>query len=109
METSRHNVHWDNGQNFGSPSSDTGSSASQTTTSTLQYVNSQILAQGFAKAPGLSLEGLSREDGDLAEEGEVCCCTRGGCEGNEYEWVGVAGRTSEAHPAADAEEGRTEL
>lgn len=31
--------------------------------STLQYVNSQLIAHGFARAPGLSIDGISNEDG----------------------------------------------
>lgn len=31
--------------------------------STLQYVNSQLVAHGFARAPGLSIDGISNEDG----------------------------------------------
>lgn len=31
--------------------------------STLQYVNSQLVAHGFVHAPGLSIEGISNEDG----------------------------------------------
>jgi len=31
-------------------------------TSTLQYVNSQLVSHGFARAPGLSLDGLSHAD-----------------------------------------------
>jgi hypothetical protein len=58
-------VHWDSNiaeLEFGSPYSDTGSSQSQNSTNTVQYVNSQLIAHGFAQSPGISTEGLSRVD-----------------------------------------------
>ncbi len=47
-----------------SPYSDAGSSESTNATSTFQYVNSQLIAHGFTRAPGISLEGLSSMDGE---------------------------------------------
>jgi hypothetical protein len=45
---------------FGSPYSD----ASVSSTSSLQYINSQLVAHGFAHGSGLSLDGLERADMD---------------------------------------------
>jgi hypothetical protein len=42
---------------IGSPQSDTSSTQGDST-STLQYVNAQLCAHGFATSPGLSLDGL---------------------------------------------------
>ena len=57
--------HWDSNiaeHGFGSPFSDTGTSQSQTSTNTVQYINSQLVAHGYAQSPGISTEGLSRAD-----------------------------------------------
>lgn len=64
--TPRKLVHWstDNEVNefvYGSPYSD-ASSDSVNATSTLQYINSQLIAHGFAKGPGISVEGLGKDD-----------------------------------------------
>lgn len=45
-----------------SPYSDPGSLESFNSSSTLQYINSQLIAHGFARPPGLSFEGLAKED-----------------------------------------------
>ncbi|KZT67343.1 hypothetical protein DAEQUDRAFT_739427 [Daedalea quercina L-15889] len=66
MTTPKKLVHWAldvSFSGFGSPFSDTASSES-TTTSSLDYINAQLLAHGFAHDRGLSLEGLSKEDTD---------------------------------------------
>lgn len=58
-------VHWNTSSpglsDFGSPSSDT-SSASFVSASSLQYINAQLVAHGFASAPGISLDGMSTAD-----------------------------------------------
>lgn len=41
-----------------------GSTESYISTSSLEYVNAQLVAHGFAPPPGLSLEGLSGTDSD---------------------------------------------
>ncbi|KIK79748.1 hypothetical protein PAXRUDRAFT_833943, partial [Paxillus rubicundulus Ve08.2h10] len=60
------NVHWEldvSVSEFGSPFSD-ASSSSFTSTSSFQYINSQLVAHGFTKSPGLSLEGASNENSE---------------------------------------------
>ncbi|KAL1941270.1 hypothetical protein VTO73DRAFT_7482 [Trametes versicolor] len=60
-------VHWALNvslSDLGSPFSDAGSSESCSSTSSLQYVNSQLLAHGFTHGSGLSLDGLGKEDAD---------------------------------------------
>lgn len=42
----------------------TTESTEESSTATLQYVNSQLLAHGFTHGNGLSLEGTSREDAE---------------------------------------------
>lgn len=37
-------------------------SSSCTSTSTFQYINSQLVAHGFTTSPGISLEGVSNEN-----------------------------------------------
>ncbi|KAJ7781898.1 Afadin and alpha-actinin-binding-domain-containing protein [Mycena maculata] len=59
MQTPK-NVHWGHEPSFGSPMSE-GSSA-MPSTSSLDYINSQLVAHGFAPAPGLSLEGIPNAD-----------------------------------------------
>ncbi|KIM90284.1 hypothetical protein PILCRDRAFT_84369 [Piloderma croceum F 1598] len=62
--TPRKLVHWAldvSLSQFGSPYSD-ASSDSVISTSSLQYINSQLVAHGFAPSPGLSLDGLSNAD-----------------------------------------------
>lgn len=59
-------VHWAldvSMSEFGSPLSQV-SSDSTTSTSSLQYINSQLIAHGFTCAPGLSLDGVGNEDMD---------------------------------------------
>lgn len=34
-------------------------------TSTLQYANSQLVAHGFTRSPGLSLDGLANDDSEI--------------------------------------------
>lgn len=58
-------VHWAldvSMSDFGSPFSAATSESSST--SSLQYINSQLIAHGFAQSPGLSLEGLAKDDAD---------------------------------------------
>ncbi|TDL26610.1 hypothetical protein BD410DRAFT_783699 [Rickenella mellea] len=59
-------VHWANSpdQDLGSPFSEGSSTDSECSTSSLQYINAQLVAHGFARAPGLSLDGLSKDDGE---------------------------------------------
>ena len=40
------------------------SSEDYETTSSLQYVNSQLMAHGFVRCPGLSLDGLAQGDSE---------------------------------------------
>lgn len=47
-----------------SPYSDAGSSDSTNETSIFQYINAQLIAHGFTRTPGLSLEGLSSADSE---------------------------------------------
>ncbi|THH17444.1 hypothetical protein EW146_g3361 [Bondarzewia mesenterica] len=47
-----------------SPFSDAPSTDSVTSTSTLQYVNSQLISHGYTHSPGLSLDGLSNKDSE---------------------------------------------
>lgn len=48
---------------FGSPFSE-GSSSDTDSASSLQYINSQLIAHGFTYKPGLSLDGTNKEDAD---------------------------------------------
>ncbi|KAI9062566.1 hypothetical protein FKP32DRAFT_805484 [Trametes sanguinea] len=60
-------VHWALNaslSDLGSPFSDTGSSESCSSTSSLQYINSQLIAHGFTHGEGLCLDGLAKEDAD---------------------------------------------
>ncbi|KAF5351296.1 hypothetical protein D9758_008007 [Tetrapyrgos nigripes] len=62
----RKGVHWNTqGPDFdiGSPQSDT-SSISIVSTSSLQYINSQLVAHGFVSQPGLCLDGISSSNLD---------------------------------------------
>ncbi|KAF9072091.1 Afadin and alpha-actinin-binding-domain-containing protein [Rhodocollybia butyracea] len=64
MATPAHKaVHWNSDSDVGSPSSQF-SDDSIVSTSSLQYVNSQLITHGFASTPGISLEGLSKGDMD---------------------------------------------
>ncbi|KAI0791937.1 Afadin and alpha-actinin-binding-domain-containing protein, partial [Abortiporus biennis] len=61
-------VHWaldSSISDFGSPFIEGSSNESvSTSTSTLQYVNSQLISHGFTQNPGLSLDGLQKEDSE---------------------------------------------
>ncbi|KAI0730564.1 Afadin and alpha-actinin-binding-domain-containing protein [Earliella scabrosa] len=60
-------VHWALNaslSDLGSPFSDAGSSESCSSTSSLQYINSQLIAHGFVHDSGLSLDGLAKADAD---------------------------------------------
>ncbi|THH26975.1 hypothetical protein EUX98_g7212 [Antrodiella citrinella] len=60
-------VHWAldaSLSDFGSPFSEGSSAESTSSTSSLQYINSQLLAHGFTQNPGLSLDGLQKEDSE---------------------------------------------
>ncbi|KAG2144348.1 Afadin and alpha-actinin-binding-domain-containing protein [Suillus clintonianus] len=66
-DTPRKLVHWAldvSISDFGSPCSEATSSDSIASTSSLQYINSQLVAHGFTHSPGLSFEGLSNSDSD---------------------------------------------
>ncbi|OSX64473.1 hypothetical protein POSPLADRAFT_1137091 [Postia placenta MAD-698-R-SB12] len=65
MTTPKKLVHWAldmSFSGFGSPLSDASTEANSS--SSLQYINSQLIAHGFTHSPGLSLDGLSKEDTD---------------------------------------------
>ena len=67
-QTPKKLVHWAQDlsfSSFDSPFSDTSSSSS-TTTSSIQYINSQLVAHGFTAQPGLCFDGLSKTDSDNA-------------------------------------------
>lgn len=53
---------------FGSPSigadDSTSSEANNNNSATLQYVNSQLISHGYAHQPGISLEGINKEEGE---------------------------------------------
>ncbi|KDQ26523.1 hypothetical protein PLEOSDRAFT_159560 [Pleurotus ostreatus PC15] len=59
-------VHWAldvSMSDFGSPFS-TASSTSEISASSLQYLNAQLVAHGFAPSPGLSLDGMAATDAE---------------------------------------------
>lgn len=61
--TTMANVHWAldvSVSEFGSAFDTTSSSC--TSTSSLQYINSQLVAHGFTPSPGISLDGVSNEN-----------------------------------------------
>lgn len=61
-------VHWaldPSLSDFGSPFSE-GSSSNTDSSSSLQYINSQLISHGFTHKPGLSLDGTSKEEADRA-------------------------------------------
>ncbi|KAK7025119.1 Afadin and alpha-actinin-binding-domain-containing protein, partial [Favolaschia claudopus] len=62
MATPKKGVHWGEDLSFGSPFSDASSAI--TSTSSLDFINSQLVAHGFAQAPGLSLDGISNLDSE---------------------------------------------
>ncbi|KIK35209.1 hypothetical protein CY34DRAFT_812336 [Suillus luteus UH-Slu-Lm8-n1] len=67
MATPRKLVHWGldvSISDLGSPCSEGTSSDSVASTSSLEYINSQLIAHGFTHSPGLSFEGLSNSDTD---------------------------------------------
>lgn len=49
---------------LGSPYSDTNSSETGSPSSTLQYLNSQLVAHGYVSPPGISIVGLTNEDSE---------------------------------------------
>jgi hypothetical protein len=59
-------VHWAldlaKSPDFGSPASE--SSSTDTCSSSLPYINSQLVAHGFTYKPGISLDGTSKEDAE---------------------------------------------
>ncbi|KAJ6581800.1 Afadin and alpha-actinin-binding-domain-containing protein [Mycena capillaripes] len=60
-QTPKRGVHWGlEDPSFGSPFSD--ASSAMNSTSSLDYINSQLVAHGFAPAPGLSLDGIANTD-----------------------------------------------
>jgi len=62
-------IHWDSFLH--SPSLE-GSTESYISTSSLEYVNAQLVAHGFASPPGLSLDGLSGTDSDRLVKCLLC-------------------------------------
>ncbi|KAJ7255423.1 Afadin and alpha-actinin-binding-domain-containing protein [Mycena haematopus] len=61
IQTPKKGVHWGIGDpSFGSPFSD--ASSAMNSTSSLDFINSQLVAHGFAPSPGLSLDGISNTD-----------------------------------------------
>lgn len=67
--TPRKLVHWDINDaslsEMGSPFFD-GTMESVVSTSSMEYINSQLMAHGFTSAPGLDLDSLSNKDLDGA-------------------------------------------
>ncbi|KAJ7809050.1 Afadin and alpha-actinin-binding-domain-containing protein [Mycena olivaceomarginata] len=60
-QTPKKGVHWGlEDPSFGSPFSD--ASSTMNSTSSLDFINSQLVAHGFAPAPGLSLVGIDNAD-----------------------------------------------
>ena len=59
----KNSVHWAPSP-IPSPLSDSSSSSSFTSSSTIQYINAQLISHGFAIPPGLSLDGLSTADAE---------------------------------------------
>jgi hypothetical protein len=60
-QTPKKGVHWGlEDPSFGSPFSD--ASSTMNSTSSLDFINSQLVAHGFAPAPGLSLVGIGNAD-----------------------------------------------
>jgi hypothetical protein len=57
--TPKKGVHWGIEPSFGSPFSDASAIVS---TSSIDYINSQLIAHGFAPAPGISLDGIAPAD-----------------------------------------------
>ncbi|EAU90393.2 hypothetical protein CC1G_00777 [Coprinopsis cinerea okayama7 len=66
--TPKKSVHWDmahpSPSEFSSPSIGNDTSDSFCSTSSLEYVNSQLIAHGFVPAPGLCLDGVSNKDSE---------------------------------------------
>ncbi|KAJ6619949.1 Afadin and alpha-actinin-binding-domain-containing protein [Mycena sp. CBHHK59/15] len=59
--TPKRGVHWGIDEpSLGSPFTD--ASSAMISTSSLDYINSQLIAHGFAPAPGLSLDGIANAD-----------------------------------------------
>ncbi|TRM58710.1 Afadin and alpha-actinin-binding-domain-containing protein [Schizophyllum amplum] len=58
------NVRWDVDDTINSPASN--ASTEFVSTSSLQYINSQLVAHGFTAAPGLSLDGVASADMEKA-------------------------------------------
>ncbi|KII85992.1 hypothetical protein PLICRDRAFT_115132 [Plicaturopsis crispa FD-325 SS-3] len=66
-ETPRKHVEWGldiSLSELASPGFSNISSESMASTSSLQYINSQLVAHGFSNSPGLSLDGLSNSDSE---------------------------------------------
>ncbi len=57
-------VQWALNASLGSPFSEADSSESCTSTSSLQYIKSQLVAHGFVHDAGLSLDGIAKADAD---------------------------------------------
>ena len=59
-------IPWENNSpsDFGSPNFTMDSMTSMASTSSLEYVNSQLVAHGFSPSPGLCLDGISNSDMD---------------------------------------------
>ena len=64
--TPRKLVHWDldgpSISTLNSPFFDNTHESSVVSTSSLEFINSQLVAHGFVPSPGLSLEGISNDD-----------------------------------------------
>ncbi|KAF7370420.1 hypothetical protein MSAN_00673700 [Mycena sanguinolenta] len=62
IQTPRRGVHWglEDPSFGGSPTSD--ASSAMNSTSSLDFINSQLVAHGFAPAPGISLDGIGSTD-----------------------------------------------
>ena len=65
MPVTPRKVHWDldgPSSTFNSPFFNNTYDSSFVSTSSLEFINSQLVAHGFAPSPGLSLEGISNDD-----------------------------------------------
>jgi hypothetical protein len=65
MPVTPRKVHWDSddlSSILNSPFFNNTYDSSVVSTSSLEYINSQLVAHGFVPSPGLSLEGISNND-----------------------------------------------
>jgi hypothetical protein len=60
----KNTVHWAPSPALSLSDTSSTSTSSITSTSSLQYINAQLVSHGFALPPGLSLDGLSTADAE---------------------------------------------